>query len=689
MDSPEVRDLEDQAAGAAGAAWDVWAATARIAGARAAAAEDTTAMARSRARRAAVDIDVDNGYLTNVVESSALAGKHAAEATVPDGTQAAIRAAQGPRFRQVVAGLEALPRQLAGDLQARLADLEDPDDMAAAISQAGQAFRSRAVSGARFAVHTAASEAQMHAGQQYGEQTGQNMVMVWVNERDACVHCLAYAGQTVPADGSGSFPPGRSFDPRGGLTPYASTLPYPPLHPHCRCGLELWSPDWGDDLPRALEREAERSILNGYALPSESEQARRRAAEALLERGPRRVQVQAPQLRAGRRLRSSDQFARALPDLRQLDAARPIINPLLPAGRSDIGEADAGTRATASAATTRKAAVRRGRRRASAERRILDDVQASSELGDMDPAVAARYIENAQDVRRRIRAEAADFLAEAEAELDRLDARRIGNPPPVIRSKDPVTGAIRSRRENAGAEWDWWDGLDDATRRRLQRNGHAGSNRSRGSSAISSNSPDNVAEAMRSAGLVSAGASDEEALDAWLGLVDAVDDARSMAAGKAPKGATALERIAPDMALELGAGGLEVADVWDVSEPTQAVRLARADLELRLEYDDTILQRRTDRPRPWEMDAGEYADELAAVDRSYREHVIPRLEAGPDPATGLDEVLFTAEEFHAMQRFEELVPEGLTDGDTDRQTINAAEMHGRLRWVAGIAPDEE
>jgi hypothetical protein len=116
--------------------------------------------------------------------------------------------------------------------------------------------------------------------------------VVWVAERNACLHCLAYAGEVVSGDGW--FPGGLTFyrDPSGLLKP-VSTEPVwsPPLHPNCRCGLELWAgydvERWGPEavslvgIPQVLKREAQRSVLRGLG-GFNSEPARLRAADGLL-----------------------------------------------------------------------------------------------------------------------------------------------------------------------------------------------------------------------------------------------------------------------------------------------------------------------------------------------------------------------------------------------------------------------
>ncbi|MEV4604811.1 hypothetical protein AB0K15_46610 [Amycolatopsis sp. NPDC049253] len=145
--------------------------------------------------------------------------------------------------------------------------------------------------------------------------------LVWVAERDACVDCLAQSGQVI--DWDGQFNPARTFGKKARV--FHGVLHGPPRHPNCRCRVSPWlghdaagalsvTHDWAEaireaeakgdtvaadaarraaaaaadsasfDLPAALRREAERSILNGYALPSESERVRVQAADRLLAR---------------------------------------------------------------------------------------------------------------------------------------------------------------------------------------------------------------------------------------------------------------------------------------------------------------------------------------------------------------------------------------------------------------------
>jgi hypothetical protein len=114
---------------------------------------------------------------------------------------------------------------------------------------------------------------------------------LWVAERDACTLCLPLSGQLADDEGhfdwtltfgAKAFQP-KAYDDHGDLM--LIDLLRPPRHPRCRCRVCWW---YGDrtpephDFPTVLRREAERSILNGYALDSEPTSTRIRAAEQLL-----------------------------------------------------------------------------------------------------------------------------------------------------------------------------------------------------------------------------------------------------------------------------------------------------------------------------------------------------------------------------------------------------------------------
>jgi hypothetical protein len=103
------------------------------------------------------------------------------------------------------------------------------------------------------------------------------LAVVWVAETDACVHCLAYSGRV--SHPGGQFPGGLTY---GAKSYYPDPLETPPLHGRCRCRLEVLRDQSYAD---ALRREADRSVLRGFSLPSESMGVRIGAAQRLIDRG--------------------------------------------------------------------------------------------------------------------------------------------------------------------------------------------------------------------------------------------------------------------------------------------------------------------------------------------------------------------------------------------------------------------
>lgn len=98
---------------------------------------------------------------------------------------------------------------------------------------------------------------------------------VWVAETSACVTCLAYSGQV--ADPGKNFPAGLTYGKSSTVT---APVGHPPAHPNCRCTVE---PLLSDDYAAALRREADRSVLRGFSLESESMKVRLDAARRLVE----------------------------------------------------------------------------------------------------------------------------------------------------------------------------------------------------------------------------------------------------------------------------------------------------------------------------------------------------------------------------------------------------------------------
>lgn len=176
------------------------------------------------------------------------------------------------------------------------------DRMDTAVAIAGRSVNSVEITASQVAVRGVA-EGQRAAAKQAKRR------MIWRAERDACLICLAYSG--LVSDLNGTFPAGRTFDKK----PRKRTRDKvkPPEHPHCRCTATVYNPrnDPGGLISSSLQREARRSVVKGWGLPTESDAARRRAAENLLKLGaelPKTVEAE-----ARRRLRTRRKFRRAVP----------------------------------------------------------------------------------------------------------------------------------------------------------------------------------------------------------------------------------------------------------------------------------------------------------------------------------------------------------------------------------------
>lgn len=114
--------------------------------------------------------------------------------------------------------------------------------------------------------------------------TGHNLL--WVPERDACLHCLAHAGW-VWRPGS-RLPKGLTYADK----PLPGRVRYPPLHPNCRCEAVLTDLPVGApsrersrlDPAARLAAEARRSVVLGWT-DHASQAATLRAMDRLLRQG--------------------------------------------------------------------------------------------------------------------------------------------------------------------------------------------------------------------------------------------------------------------------------------------------------------------------------------------------------------------------------------------------------------------
>ena len=184
---------------------------------------------------------------------------------------------------------------------AQVLPLDTKANVMAVIGRASSA-KSLAEGVTRAVVYGGISKGKVEVAKATGKQ------LLWVPERDACLHCLAHAGWV--------WRPGR-YLPKG-LTyadkPLKVRVKYPPLHPNCRCEAVLTSLPVGApsrersrlDPAARLAAEARRSVVLGWT-DHASEAATLRAMDRLLRQGadlPTSVERRArAAVRAGRTVR--------------------------------------------------------------------------------------------------------------------------------------------------------------------------------------------------------------------------------------------------------------------------------------------------------------------------------------------------------------------------------------------------
>lgn len=165
-------------------------------------------------------------------------------------------------------GLDKAGREAMAKAQALARAGVDPEAVLAPIFGHANTVKRSVTSG----VNKAGNEGTLAVAAVEGRST------VWVAETNACVHCLAYSGRTAAA--GKDYPGGLTY---GRKSYFPDAINSPPRHPHCRCTLEpLVSQEYAD----ALRREADRSVLRGFSLESESMAVRIDAADRLVASDP-------------------------------------------------------------------------------------------------------------------------------------------------------------------------------------------------------------------------------------------------------------------------------------------------------------------------------------------------------------------------------------------------------------------
>lgn len=232
----------------------------------------------------------DHLETTDTSDITPALARHTGEAVEHGVTEARTRLQlQTPR-RRVMAPMDVIraamnaPDKAAEELRAAgrlMRAARSSADLQAALARAQRSV-TRTEAAARWSVNRSLSEGTRAVTEEAGAGR------LWVPERDACLHCLAYAGLYVG--------PGEAFPAELTYAEHplkAGPIPDPPLHPNCRCRTIPHRAEWGSDYGDALKREAERSVARGFSLPSESENRRLAAADRLLKRGstlPKSVQ---------------------------------------------------------------------------------------------------------------------------------------------------------------------------------------------------------------------------------------------------------------------------------------------------------------------------------------------------------------------------------------------------------------
>lgn len=207
----------------------------------------------------------------------------APEGELPTGLVHSVNTDTGDSVDRVIAQLDQQLELARKAFEGEALSLDDIDIGVAAVRR----IEKRAEAGVITAVHGQinAGTASVVESPPAGLAVPGTARAVWLAERDACVHCLALSGHVRKGP---AFPWGLTFPPAKPLKKWKE-LAGPPLHPHCRCQLVLWNGvDTGGaglNFPDSLRREAKRSVIKGWALPTESQTLRQRAASALLAAG--------------------------------------------------------------------------------------------------------------------------------------------------------------------------------------------------------------------------------------------------------------------------------------------------------------------------------------------------------------------------------------------------------------------
>lgn len=213
------------------------------------------------------------------IESHRLGVARAAERFVSPQEQAKARSTKTPRRRKTIPIDAQLRRTMREASKLARTGIKSSADAAAVASKVRKG-KTQIEGFARWTANEGINAGTSDVARKMG------LRLVWVSERNACLHCLAHAGYTVEP---GSFFPGLSFDPEASNIP---AVEHPPLHPNCRCQTRTTDAPAGAaptdrsslNPAAALAREARRSVVYQWTEYA-SNPAMTRAAEALLAAG--------------------------------------------------------------------------------------------------------------------------------------------------------------------------------------------------------------------------------------------------------------------------------------------------------------------------------------------------------------------------------------------------------------------
>lgn len=189
---------------------------------------------------------------------------HAATLSAQQASQlaASMRNQPSPYVRPVIGpdaatAADTVPDAVDRDHQHALALLTTASLTALGLGAVTGVFNRARRAVTRIAQHAAVaiSSAASHAATAVAHAIGPPVRLLWVAEPGACDACAAYAGRSTRP--GRRFPGGLSLNPA--RTVFPEPLDGPPRHPHCRCWLLPYSPDWpvdGTPLPALLRQYA-------------------------------------------------------------------------------------------------------------------------------------------------------------------------------------------------------------------------------------------------------------------------------------------------------------------------------------------------------------------------------------------------------------------------------------------------